>query len=58
MQKFTSKHTVGRSTLALTVVTVVVASDEWFVHVHGVGDCFAEAVAGERHVDGQWSMVD
>jgi len=41
---------VGRATLALAVVTVVVTSEERGVDVNRVGDGLAETVSGERHV--------
>lgn len=42
--------TVGRTTLALAVVTVVVANNERLV-LDLVGDGFAEAVSRERHCE-------
>lgn len=41
--------TVGRATLALAVIAVIVGSDQRCVNVHGVRDSFAKAVSGERH---------
>ena len=41
--------TVGRATLALAVIAVVIGSDQRGVNVHGIRDGFAEAVSGERH---------
>ena len=41
--------TVGRATLALAVIAMIIASDQRGVNVHGVRDGFAEAVSGERH---------
>lgn len=44
-----TRLTVGRATLALAVIAVVIGSDQRSVNVHGVRDGFAEAVSGERH---------
>lgn len=44
-----SDERVGRATLALTVIAVIVGSDQRCVNVHGVRDGFAKAVSGERH---------
>lgn len=41
--------TIGRATLALAVITVVIGSDQRCVNVHGIRDGFAKAVSGERH---------
>lgn len=41
--------TVGRATLALAVIAVIIGSDQRCVNVHGVRDSFAKAVSGERH---------
>jgi hypothetical protein len=50
-----TEHTVGRSTLALAIITVIVAGEERLVNVHRVGDLFAETMAGERHLDNRLS---
>lgn len=44
-----SKHTVGRTGLALAVVAVVVTNEERGLHVDRVGDGLAETVSGKRH---------
>lgn len=44
-----SAHTVGRTTLTLAVVAVIVGSDEGLVDLDGVGDRLAEAVSVHRH---------
>lgn len=49
------KHTVGAARLTLTVVAVVVASEEWLLNVSRVGDGLAQAVSGERHDGGSGS---
>lgn len=41
--------TVGRATLALAVIAVIIGSDQRGVNVHGIRDGFAKAVSGERH---------
>lgn len=46
--------TVGRATLALAVIAVIVGSDQRGVNVHGVRDGFAKAVSGERHCGYNW----
>lgn len=43
--------TVGRATLALAVIAVIVGSDQRCVNVHGIRDGFAKAVSGERHFE-------
>lgn len=44
------ERTVSRARLALAVVAVVVAGNDWRVDVNGVRDRFAEAVSGENHL--------
>lgn len=41
--------TVGRASLTLAVIAVIIGSNQRCVNVHGVRDGFAEAVSGERH---------
>lgn len=48
------RHTVGRARLALAVVAVVVAGNDWRVDVNGVRDRFAQAVSGENHFGEGW----
>lgn len=43
--------TVGRAGLALAVVAVVIARNQWGVDVNAVCDGLAEAVTGEDHGD-------
>lgn len=50
---------VGRARLTLAIITVVIASEERGVNVDLVGDGFAKAVSGERHVELYiWSSED
>lgn len=42
-------HTVGRATLALAVIAVVIAGQKRGINVDGVGNRLAEAVSRERH---------
>lgn len=44
--------TVGRATLALAVIAMIISSDQRRVDIHGVRDGFAEAVSGDRHDEG------
>lgn len=44
--------TVGRTGLALAVIAVVVARDQWGIDVNAVRDSLAETVSGENHSDG------
>lgn len=45
-------RTVGRSRLTLAVIAVIVTCEEGSVNVDRVSDGLAEAVSGERHVEG------
>ena len=42
-------RTVGRATLALAVIAVVIAGQQRGIDVDGVGNRLAETVSGERH---------
>ena len=44
-------RTVGRATLALTVIAVVVGRRKWLVDVDRVGHGLAETVSSDRHFD-------
>lgn len=52
-----SVHTVGRATLTLAIVAVVVAGEEGSFNVDGIGDGFAETVSGERHAGRCYRVV-
>ena len=44
-------RTVGRATLALAVIAVVIGSRKWLVDVDRVGHGPAETVSSDRHFD-------
>lgn len=43
------KHTVGRATLTLAIITVIVSHNGGLVHLNGIGDFLAETVTSKRH---------
>lgn len=45
------RRTVGRATLALAVIAVIVSSDSRLFNSRGVSDSAAKAVTSERHAD-------
>lgn len=45
-------HTVGRTSLTLAVIAVIVTCDKRLLDVNRVSDCFAETVTSERHCVG------
>src|ERR1700760_552680 len=50
-----SRLTVRRARLALAVIAVIVAGQEWLFFVHGVRDSLAQTVTLEHHIDGNCS---
>jgi hypothetical protein len=43
--------TISGATLSLAVIAMIVAGEEGLVNVNGVGYSFAQAMAGENHLD-------